>query len=162
MKGDTLVRRRRVARERRTIAAMIAVYCRHHHRADGLCEGCAALDAYARQRLDRCVYGSAKPTCAKCPVHCYRREMREAVSRVMRWAGPRMLMRHPVLALAHIVDGWRPAPERARRSPAPPSGIRVPGLAPGRSAGDPRMESACHPPSSIARDAGARPAEPNA
>jgi hypothetical protein len=26
---------------------------------------------------------------------------------VMRYAGPRMLYKHPVMTLQHIVDGWR-------------------------------------------------------
>jgi hypothetical protein len=30
----------------------------------------------------------------------------------MRYAGPRMLLRHPVLAVMHVVDGRRPAPPR--------------------------------------------------
>jgi hypothetical protein len=28
---------------------------------------------------------------------------------VMRYAGPRMLWRHPLLAVAHLIDGRRPA-----------------------------------------------------
>jgi len=100
----------RLNRERRTIAAMVAIYCRDHHHARGLCENCAALEAYARQRIDRCVYGSEKPTCFNCPVHCYKRDMREAVREVMRYAGPRMLRRHPILAIRHILDGRRAAP----------------------------------------------------
>jgi hypothetical protein len=31
----------------------------------------------------------------------------------MRYAGPRMIRRHPLLAIAHILDGRRPAPELA-------------------------------------------------
>jgi Nitrous oxide-stimulated promoter len=110
--------RRRVARERRTIAAMIALYCRHHHGGRRPCAACAALDAYAGRRLERCVFGPAKPTCANCTVHCYRREEREAIRTVMRWAGPRMLRRHPVLALAHLLDGKRAAPALPRRRDA--------------------------------------------
>jgi hypothetical protein len=30
----------------------------------------------------------------------------------MRYAGPRMLLRHPVLALRHVADGKRPAPPK--------------------------------------------------
>ncbi len=104
----------RLARERRTIHAMVALYCRDHHRASGLCEECSGLAAYADQRLDRCVYGAAKPTCANCPIHCYKRSMREQIRKVMRYAGPRMLRRHPVLAMAHILDGRRQAPLRYR------------------------------------------------
>jgi hypothetical protein len=39
--------------------------------------------------------------------------MRERVREVMIFAGPRMLLRHPVLALLHlVVDERRPAPAR--------------------------------------------------
>jgi len=38
---------------------------------------------------------------------------------VMRYAGPRMLWRHPWLALAHLlVDGRRPAPPKPRGAQA--------------------------------------------
>lgn len=99
-------------REQQTIAAMLRMYCRAHHHAKGpdLCPACAALRGYANQRLERCRFGEAKPACAKCPVHCYKAEMREQVKQVMRWAGPRMLLRHPLLAIRHLIDGRRPVP----------------------------------------------------
>lgn len=114
-RGGRLLDRWRLARERRTIHAMLAIYCRDHHGAAGLCAACAALGAYADQRLDRCVYGPAKPTCVNCPIHCYKREMREAVREVMRYAGSRMMLRHPVLAIAHVLDGRRAAPQPVPR-----------------------------------------------
>ena len=40
-----------------------------------------------------------KPTCANCQIHCYGPRQRETVRIMMRHAGPRMLLRHPVLAL---------------------------------------------------------------
>jgi hypothetical protein len=102
---------RRLAREERTIAAMIELYCRDRHAASGggdpPCADCAELLAYARLRLDRCRYGTEKPTCSACPTHCYKPAMRERVREVMRYSGPRMLKRHPVLAVAHLVDGRR-------------------------------------------------------
>jgi hypothetical protein len=98
-------------REWRTLDAMIRMHCRAHHGSAELCAECEALSAYARRRLERCVFGDAKPTCANCVVHCYRGDMRERVREVMRWAGPRMLLRHPVLAIRHLlIDGRRPAP----------------------------------------------------
>jgi len=101
----------RLARERATLSAMIRLHCHDVHGEDGgLCDGCAALLAYATRRLDRCVFGDDKPTCANCKVHCYSAAMREEVRGIMRYAGPRMLWRHPVLALWHLVDGRRPAP----------------------------------------------------
>ena len=39
----------------------------------------------------------------KCPVHCYRPEMREQIRKVMLWAGPRMIWYHPVDAIRHLI-----------------------------------------------------------
>lgn len=33
--------------------------------------------------------------------------MREQIKAVMRYAGPRMLLHHPILALFHMLDGLR-------------------------------------------------------
>jgi predicted amidophosphoribosyltransferase len=103
-------------RERRTVLAMIRLYCRDHHQTRGsLCPSCAALWDYVQRRLDRCVFGEKKPTCAKCPAHCYAPDPRAQIKAVMRYAGPRMLLRHPLLALAHVLDGRRKAPALPRR-----------------------------------------------
>jgi hypothetical protein len=99
----------RRAREWKTLDAMIRMYCRGHHKDPQPCAECAALSDYARRRLERCVFGDAKPTCAKCVVHCYNERMRERVREVMRWAGPRMMLRHPVMAILHKLDGLRPS-----------------------------------------------------
>ena len=104
---------RRLAREQRTMHAMILMYCQDHHGADEeLCPECDALHTYAMARLDRCPFAEKKPACANCPVHCYKPDMREKVRHVMRYSGPRMLKRHPVLAILHLLDGLRKAPER--------------------------------------------------
>lgn len=102
---------KRLAREWRTIAAMIGCYCRgHHHVETALCPECRQLLDYAAVRLERCRFGLEKPVCAKCPVNCYQRAQREQVRAVMRYAGPRMLWRHPILSLRHWLDGFRKAP----------------------------------------------------
>lgn len=102
----------RRARELKTIEAMVRLYCRGHGHCERapICANCAALLRYAKRRLERCVFGDAKPTCANCVVHCYNTNMREQVRTMMRWAGPRMLLRHPLLALLHEFEGRRPAP----------------------------------------------------
>ncbi len=105
----------RLARELATIRAMVTLHCHARHAVrEGLCAECDALMTYATRRLDRCVFGDEKPTCVNCKVHCYSASMRDAVRDVMRFAGPRMLWRHPLLALAHIRDGRRPAPDLPR------------------------------------------------
>lgn len=99
---------------------MIEMYCRDRHNGerDALCKDCAALHTYAMQRIDKCPFCLSKPTCANCPIHCYKKDMREEVKTVMRYAGPRMLFRHPVLAVLHKLDGRRKVelPKRASRS----------------------------------------------
>jgi hypothetical protein len=105
----------RIEREKKTVAAMIRIYCRGRHNGRaGLCETCRQLEAYALQRLDKCPFGDAKSTCARCPVHCYRPDMREQIRQVMRYAGPRMLLHHPVLAVRHMLDERKPAPNPRR------------------------------------------------
>ena len=102
----------RLGREWRTIAAMMKIYCRDQHGATAaLCLECHGLLNYANVRLDRCRFGEEKPTCGKCPVHCYQRDRREQIKIMMRYAGPRMLWEHPLMSLRHWLDGFRKAPE---------------------------------------------------
>jgi hypothetical protein len=102
----------RRARALKTIEAMLRMYCdgNNHPRREAICTDCAALLNYASRRLKRCVFGDAKPNCAACVVHCYRADMRELIRTVMRWAGPRMLLRHPILSLSHMFAERRSVP----------------------------------------------------
>jgi hypothetical protein len=105
----------RLERERKTIAAMIQVHCHDaHDRSHVLCDECADLQGYAFLRLDKCPFGDSKPTCAKCVVHCYKPTMREKIRSVMRYSGPKMTYRHPILALFHMIDSYI---YKARRKP---------------------------------------------
>ena len=124
----------RIADEKKVVALMIRMYCRRHCRQQGrtditdrtdrtgdtnqadnssrtatspLCPECAALLDYALRRLDSCRFGNGKPSCRKCPVHCYRADMRERIRTVMRWAGPRMIFHHPLAATRHLLRELR-------------------------------------------------------
>jgi hypothetical protein len=99
----------RMGREWITMQHMVEIYCADHHIAGGglLCPDCESFLAYAERRLEKCPYGPSKPTCAKCPVHCYKSEPRALASRIMRYAGPRMAWRHPWLSLMHLLDKAR-------------------------------------------------------
>ena len=96
---------RRLAREWETVNAMMEIFCRAHH-SETLCPDCKDLQAYVKLRLNRCRFGEEKPTCAKCPVHCYQKTRREQIKKVMRYAGPRMIWKHPWLSTMHLLDGW--------------------------------------------------------
>jgi hypothetical protein len=101
---------RRIDRENATVAAMIRMYCRDTHGSKELCLECSSLLDYARMRLEKCLFGEGKTTCTICPVHCYKPDMRERIRVVMRYAGPRMMYRHPLMAILHLIDGRRKAP----------------------------------------------------
>ncbi len=85
---------------------MVRLFCRKKH-GEPLCPDCAELLDYARQRIEKCPFGAEKPTCENCTVHCYKPEMRGRVKEVMRFSGPRMLLRHPVLAVRHLIRAKR-------------------------------------------------------
>lgn len=100
----------RLKREHETLVCMTRIYCSNHHEGHpdaALCPECQALMNYAELRLAKCPYGTDKPTCAKCPVHCYKPAKREEARKIMRFAGPRMSWRHPVLSLFHLFDKFR-------------------------------------------------------
>ena len=82
------------------------------------CAKCQTLYDYAVCRLDRCPYGSEKPTCVRCPTHCYQPAMRAEIKEVMRYAGRRMLFRRPILALLHLLDARRKPPSGGKDRPA--------------------------------------------
>ena len=101
--------KKRLARERLTMSKMVCMYCSAHHNGSGemLCASCREFLDYADVRLEKCPYGEEKPTCANCPIHCYKPARKAQARDIMRYAGPRMLLRHPLLAIAHQLDGFR-------------------------------------------------------
>jgi len=100
-------------REEETIRAMLGIYCQDHHETrEELCPDCTALFEYAQARLGKCPWGENKPVCAKFEIHCYRPAMREEIRKVMRYAGPKMLLRHPLLTIDHLLQRGKPAPSR--------------------------------------------------
>jgi hypothetical protein len=109
----------RIRQEQRTINAMLGIYCRDYHgSAHHLCADCEQLRIYAHQRLDACPFQEQKPVCNRCEVHCYSAAMRERVRNVMRYAGPRMPLRHPWLAFRHMLDKLRRVPSLIQSSRA--------------------------------------------
>ena len=77
-----------LATEKRTIAAIISIYCKdNHHTINTLCDECSDLRNYALKRIEQCPYQASKPACNTCTVHCYAPEKRERVRQVMRYSG---------------------------------------------------------------------------
>lgn len=107
---------KRIQREKQTITAMINIYCsnnqcsNHHVVQAPICEQCQHLLDYAHKRLDNCPFHDTKPACNHCQVHCYSQKMKEQVKQVMRYSGPRMILKHPLLSLWHLIDTLREIP----------------------------------------------------
>ena len=111
--GDSPKTAKRRVRETRTISQMVALYCAGNHDAaarterahcgEAVCADCAAIDAYAVLRTERCRKMEVKTSCEECGNHCYAPEKRDEIRAVMRYAGPRMLGKHPVAAVRHLL-----------------------------------------------------------
>ena len=92
----------RIEREKHTVSLMIRLYCRKKEGNREICSNCRELEEFAHKRLSACRYGDQKTSCKKCPTHCYRKDMRERIRQVMRFAGPRMILYHPLEAVRHL------------------------------------------------------------
>lgn len=88
-----------------TVELMIKLYCKSEHETkDNLCMECEELKNYAFIRLENCMFGSQKPVCGNCKVHCYKPGMRDKIREVMRKSGPKMVFRYPAISLYHFID----------------------------------------------------------
>ncbi len=103
---------------------MVVYYCNHLHKTPKktLCQECEKLYEYQLERSRKCPFrdknqfcqdprtGQCKKKarraeivfCSNCKVRCYKPEMREAIRKVMRYSGPRMLLYHPLAAIYHL------------------------------------------------------------
>ena len=91
--------KQRLERERRTMAALLRIYCHERHSGgQALCAACAGLQRYTAERMVHCVLQREKPTCVTCAFRCYAPPQQLQIWTVMRNASPRLFWRHPLLA----------------------------------------------------------------
>ena len=97
-----------IKREKKTVEFMLQIYCGGNHKTRGaLCLECQEFLDYIKNRLDNCPYGENKTACGRCGLTCYAPERKEKGVAVFTYSGPRMLVRHPILAFKHFLDGFR-------------------------------------------------------
>lgn len=103
----------KIEHEKAVVEKMIAIYCNRFHRdrdinsesgTTPLCEECSALLKYAHTRLTFCRHGEKKGSCRKCATHCYAPTKREEIAKVMRYAGPRMILHYPLTTIRHLLN----------------------------------------------------------
>ncbi len=94
-------------KEQRTVEFMIGIYCHGNHKTKGreLCPECRELAEYARARVEHCPHMETKTFCSSCKTHCYKPEMREKIRKVMKYAGPRMIIYSPKMVIMHLLEG---------------------------------------------------------
>ncbi|MEG0505733.1 MAG: nitrous oxide-stimulated promoter family protein [Raoultibacter sp.] len=110
---DTPSIAKRREREKRTISQMVALHCAGNHDAnsrteraycgEAVCPECKEIDEYSVLRTERCRKMDIKTSCDECENHCYKPEEREKIRAVMRHAGPRMMTKHPIAAIRHLI-----------------------------------------------------------
>lgn len=94
----------RMKRELLTVEKMINIYCKINHKETILCSNCSELLDYVKKKLDNCPFYEDKPVCVNCSVHCYKKQEREQIKEIMRFSGPKMIYKHPYLAIRHLID----------------------------------------------------------
>lgn len=114
----------KVRSDTRVVAGLGGIYCEAHHgdrertriesdaatlgvyskRTPVLCEECAEHIRYAERRRAYCPK-DPKPFCAHCDTHCYHPDEAEWQRQMMRFAGPRSLLRgYAVPAMRHAME----------------------------------------------------------
>lgn len=96
--------------EKKTIEAMIDIYCKENHydkNKSGTsrylrCPICDEQAVYALMKIDQCPYKENKPVCSKCLVKCYNVKHKDNIKQVMRYSGPRMIFKHPLLLIRYV------------------------------------------------------------
>lgn len=100
----------RKEREEASLKRMIQLYCKAKHNPETiLCKDCSELLVYAKMKSHDCPFEDNKPACSICPVHCYQKKKRDKIKQVMRYAGPRMIYVHPLMAIDHFISKRKPA-----------------------------------------------------
>ena len=68
-----------------------------------LCPECLDLVKESAKHTNRCRHLAYKTFCHHCPTPCYAQSAREKIRPIMRYSGPRIMTRHPVLGVQYMV-----------------------------------------------------------
>ncbi len=88
--------------EKEVIEIMTKLYCKKQHGSKELCTDCSNLLEYACFRIDKCRYKETKTFCSFCKTPCYKPNMKEQIKTVMKYSGPRLIFKKPILVFNHV------------------------------------------------------------
>ena len=94
----------KIEKEKDIVKFMIQYHCIKNHNKKEICISCIDLINYAHEKLSICPFGEKKTLCLKCKIHCYSKEKREEIRKVMSYVGPRMLYLKPIQYVKHIFN----------------------------------------------------------
>ena len=90
------------------VETMIHIYCDGNCQREpglkSLCSNCEKLLDYAVNRLEKCPKGDKKTSCGRCDTPCYCEPYKSQIRLVMKYAGPRMAVRHPIKTIKYVID----------------------------------------------------------
>ena len=113
----------RLDREYRTMHCMVQIYCADHHATAGgaLCGECGEFLGLRAAPAREVPVRRRKAGLRQVPDPLLQAAQREQARSIMRYAGPRMVLRHPWLSLTHMLDKLRRVehPMDARRRERP-------------------------------------------
>lgn len=89
--------------EKKVVTTMIRLYCRGNHGNKKTCPECKELIRYVCLRTDKCPRMVTKTFCSRCPAKCYRPDMLDRITKVMRYSGPRLILHHPIMVIKHML-----------------------------------------------------------
>lgn len=86
--------------------AIGSIYCCGNHDAaargnDIMCPECREAIEGTLQCAEACPHGH-EGNCQDCDTHCQRGEAQQNIKRIMRYAAPRMAIRHPLMTATYL------------------------------------------------------------
>lgn len=96
----------KVTKDRATMEAIGSIYCRGNHDgssrgSDAMCPECRKVIEATLERAAACPYGH-EGNCEDCATHCQRGDAQREIKRIMRYAAPRMAVRHPLMTATYL------------------------------------------------------------
>lgn len=67
-----------------------------------LCPVCLAMVLRSEKKTQYCVHMPYKTLCHLCPRPCYTEKQMEEIRPMMRYSGPRLITKHPILTYRHM------------------------------------------------------------
>lgn len=85
-------------KEKELLTIMISIYEKGHQ------QDLSELKEYVFKRIDCCPRKEEKTFCSSCPIHCYQKKYRDQIKEVMKYSGKRMLFKHPLITIKHLIN----------------------------------------------------------